>query len=100
MWVYLKSQIFFYNKRGLFKYDSCTIFMKFCLSLHCFNKIKYLFSVQVHKEKIDKVPNSLPNRNNTEIEIYGMEGIPEEDVKAHEKNKNKKGIDFILALHT
>nr|KAI8766689.1 BUB3-interacting and GLEBS motif-containing protein ZNF207-like isoform X1 [Biomphalaria glabrata] len=51
------------------------------LAIHC---------MQVHKEKIDKVPNSLPGRNNTEIEIYGMEGIPEEDVKAHEKNKNKK----------
>jgi hypothetical protein len=33
------------------------------------------------------VPNSLPGRNNCEIEIYGMEGIPEEDVKAHEKQK-------------
>ncbi|CAL1529731.1 unnamed protein product, partial [Lymnaea stagnalis] len=51
------------------------------LAIHC---------MQVHKEKIDKVPNSLPGRNNTEIEIYGMEGIPEEDAKAHEKNKNKK----------
>ncbi|XP_059160378.1 BUB3-interacting and GLEBS motif-containing protein ZNF207-like [Physella acuta] len=51
------------------------------LAIHC---------MQVHKEKIDKVPNSLPGRNNTEIEIYGMEGIPEEDVKAHEKNKSKK----------
>lgn len=51
------------------------------LAIHC---------MQVHKEKIDKVPNSLPGRNNTEIEIYGMEGIPEEDVKAHERNKNKK----------
>ncbi|BFZ03695.1 hypothetical protein BsWGS_06734 [Bradybaena similaris] len=54
------------------------------LAIHC---------MQVHKEKIDKVPNSLPGRNNTEIEIYGMEGIPEEDVKAHEKNKSKKSAD-------
>lgn len=30
--------------------------------------------MQVHKEAIDKVPNSLPNRSNIEIEIYGMEG--------------------------
>lgn len=35
------------------------------LSIHC---------MQVHKEAIDKVPNSLPNRSNIEIEIYGMEG--------------------------
>jgi len=48
------------------------------LSIHC---------MQVHKETIDKVPNSLPNRNNIEIEIYGMEGIPPEDAKEHERQK-------------
>ena len=46
---------------------------------------------QVHKEKVDKVPNSLPGRNNIEIEIYGMEGIPEEDAREHERNKMGKG---------
>lgn len=51
---------------------------------------------QVHKEAIDKVPNSLPNRSNIEIEIYGMEGIPPEDVKEHEKQKT--GIKNILLL--
>lgn len=30
--------------------------------------------MQVHKETIDKVPNSMPNRSNVDIEIYGMEG--------------------------
>lgn len=44
--------------------------------------------MQVHKEQIDKVPNSLPNRSNIEIEIYGMEGIPQEDLKNHERQKN------------
>jgi hypothetical protein len=44
--------------------------------------------MQVHKEAIDKVPNSLPNRSNIEIEIYGMEGIPAQDLKDHEKTKN------------
>lgn len=44
--------------------------------------------MQVHKETIDKVPNSLPNRSNIEIEIYGMEGIPAEDMKEHERLKN------------
>ncbi|KAK9752180.1 hypothetical protein QE152_g4387 [Popillia japonica] len=48
------------------------------LSIHC---------MQVHKEAIDKVPNSLPNRSNIEIEIYGMEGIPSSDLKEHERQK-------------
>ncbi len=34
--------------------------------------------MQVHKETLDKVPNSAPGRGNIEIEIYGMEGIPEQ----------------------
>jgi len=45
------------------------------LSIHC---------MQVHKETLDKVPNSAPTRGNIEIEIYGMEGIPDADLKAHE----------------
>ncbi|XP_058064724.1 BUB3-interacting and GLEBS motif-containing protein ZNF207-like [Anopheles bellator] len=49
------------------------------LSIHC---------MQVHNESIDKVPNSLPNRSNIVIEIYGMEGIPSEDIREHEKQKN------------
>lgn len=48
------------------------------LSIHC---------MQVHKETIDKVPNSFPNRSNIEIEIFGMDGIPAEDLKEHEKQK-------------
>ncbi|KAF4519455.1 hypothetical protein B566_EDAN009930 [Ephemera danica] len=53
------------------------------LSIHC---------MQVHKETIDKVPNSLPNRSNIEIEIYGMEGIPEDDIREHERQKvGKRG---------
>lgn len=53
--------------------------------------------MQVHKEAIDKVPNSLPNRSNIEIEIYGMEGIPPEDIREHEKQKT--GIKcFIFTL--
>lgn len=71
------------------------------LSIHCMqvgirvNIIEILFrlyynssvSLKVHKEPIDKVPNALSNRSNIEIEIYGMEGIPEEDLKEHEKQK-------------
>jgi hypothetical protein len=52
------------------------------LSIHC---------MQVHKETIDKVPNSMPNRGNIEIEIYGMEGIPPEDAREHERNKGSVG---------
>ena len=49
------------------------------LSIHC---------MQVHKQTIDKVPNALPNRSNIEIEIYGMEGIPDQDLKEHERQKS------------
>ena len=54
--------------------------------------------MQVHKDTIDKVPNSLPNRGNIEIEIYGMEGIPPEDLKEHERQKggNNTNIDIIF----
>jgi len=54
------------------------------LSIHC---------MQVHKDTIDKVPNSMPNRGNIEIEIYGMEGIPPEDAKEHERQKGAAGDD-------
>ena len=47
---------------------------------------------------MDKVPNALPGRNNVEIEIYGMEGIPEEDQKEHERQKMGKGTFFSLPL--
>lgn len=54
------------------------------LSIHC---------MQVHKEKVDKVPNSIPGRHDVEVEIYGMEGIPEADMKSHEQQKLGKGGD-------
>ena len=37
---------------------------------------------KVHKENIDAVPNAAAGRDNIEIEIYGMEGIPEKDAEA------------------
>lgn len=49
--------------------------------------------MQVHKEAIDKVPNSLPNRSNIDIEIYGMEGIPADDIREHERQKNGNKSD-------
>ncbi|KAI9730691.1 MAG: hypothetical protein M1834_005659 [Cirrosporium novae-zelandiae] len=38
---------------------------------------------QVHKESLSSVENSLPNRANLDVEIFGMEGIPEDIVQAH-----------------
>ena len=53
------------------------------------------FPPQVHKEKVDKVPNSVPNRHSIDIEIYGMEGIPQEDVEAHERMKKGQKSEWL-----
>eukprot|EP00158_Paraphelidium_tribonemae_P008009 Partr_v1_DN28433_c2_g1_i2_m41706 putative zinc finger protein 207 len=40
----------------------------------------------VHKETLYKVPNALPEREDTvHIEIFGMDGVPEADKLAHEQ---------------
>ncbi|KAK9268225.1 hypothetical protein L1049_010668 [Liquidambar formosana] len=39
--------------------------------------------LQVHKEAVTKVPNAKPGRETTEIEIYGMQGIPPDILEAH-----------------
>jgi len=52
-----------------------------------------IHSIQVHKENIDKVPNAIKGRDNIEIEIYGMEGIPEEDLREHERRLAGKDKD-------
>lgn len=38
---------------------------------------------QVHKETLTTVENALPNRAAADIEIFGMEGIPEDILLAH-----------------
>ena len=38
---------------------------------------------QVHKENLSAIENALPNRAGLEVEIFGMEGIPEEIVQSH-----------------
>lgn len=38
---------------------------------------------QVHKENLTSVDNSLPNRAGLEVEIFGMEGIPDDVAQAH-----------------
>ncbi|CAM6093884.1 unnamed protein product [Calypogeia fissa] len=40
--------------------------------------------LQVHKESISKVPNAKPERESTELEIFGMEGIPPEILLSHD----------------
>ncbi|KAK3129448.1 hypothetical protein QOZ80_6BG0479860 [Eleusine coracana subsp. coracana] len=39
--------------------------------------------LQVHKESVTKVPNAKPGRESTEIEIFGMQGIPADVLAAH-----------------
>jgi hypothetical protein len=38
---------------------------------------------QVHKEQLTAVENALPNRQGLEVEIFGMEGIPDDIMQAH-----------------
>lgn len=38
---------------------------------------------QVHKENLTQVENALPNRQGLEVEIFGMEGIPQEILDQH-----------------
>ncbi|CAI9090673.1 OLC1v1025491C1 [Oldenlandia corymbosa var. corymbosa] len=39
--------------------------------------------LQVHKENVTKVPNAKEGRDSTDIEIYGMQGIPPDVLAAH-----------------
>ncbi|KAK2074149.1 hypothetical protein P8C59_008378 [Phyllachora maydis] len=38
---------------------------------------------QVHKESLSSVENALPNRQGLDIEIFGMEGVPEDVLQQH-----------------
>lgn len=38
---------------------------------------------QVHKEQLTAVDNALPNRTSLDVEIFGMEGIPEDVIQSH-----------------
>uniref|UniRef100_A0A8C1SUA4 Zinc finger protein 207, a n=1 Tax=Cyprinus carpio TaxID=7962 RepID=A0A8C1SUA4_CYPCA len=51
------------------------------LAIHC---------MQVHKETIDGVPNAIPGRIDIELEIYGMEGIPEKDMEERRRVLEQK----------
>ncbi|XP_065820517.1 BUB3-interacting and GLEBS motif-containing protein ZNF207 isoform X2 [Labrus bergylta] len=54
------------------------------LAIHC---------MQVHKETIDGVPNAIPGRTDIELEIYGMEGIPEKDMDERRRVLEQKNQD-------
>ena len=59
------------------------------LAIHC---------SQVHKETVTSVPNAIPGRDNIEIEIFGLEGIPEEDRIAHERAKSGKPFTWCIVV--
>ena len=40
---------------------------------------------QVHKESLTAIENALPNRAGLDVEIFGMEGVPDDVRKSHEK---------------
>lgn len=51
------------------------------LILHCSGLSVHM--TQVHKETLTTIDNALPNRSGLDIEIFGMEGIPEDIVTSH-----------------
>lgn len=59
-----------------------------------------VYFLKVHKETIDSVPNAIPGRTDIELEIYGMEGIPEKDMEERRRVLEQKtqGIRFNLLL--
>lgn len=40
---------------------------------------------QVHKEQLTEIENALPNRAGTDVEIFGMEGVPDDVLQAHQQ---------------
>lgn len=56
--------------------------------LYCYKKLNsgsglVIHIAQLHKETVVKIPNALDGHDTPEVEIYGMDGIPEEDMKRH-----------------
>ncbi|KAG9046468.1 hypothetical protein FS837_004353 [Tulasnella sp. UAMH 9824] len=45
---------------------------------------------QVHKFDPDKIENALPGREGGEVEIFGMEGIPKDDVENWKRRKEQE----------
>ena len=83
----------FHQKAKHFKCHVChkKLYTAPGLAIHC---------SQVHKEIVTKVPNAINGRDNIELEIYGMEGIPPEDRIAHEKERGGEQMnEGLLLLH-
>ncbi|KAJ5139738.1 hypothetical protein N7448_003146 [Penicillium atrosanguineum] len=40
---------------------------------------------QVHKEQLTEIENALPNRAGLDVEIFGMEGVPDDVLHAHQQ---------------
>lgn len=66
----------------------------------CYDSVHWLtlHVFQVHKETIDSVPNAIPGRIDIELEIYGMEGIPEKDMQERRRTLEQKsqGLYFCV----
>lgn len=52
--------------------------------------------LKVHKETIDSVPNAIPGRTDIELEIYGMEGIPDKDMQDRRRVLEQKSHGMVL----
>ncbi|KAJ5678846.1 hypothetical protein N7462_007090 [Penicillium macrosclerotiorum] len=40
---------------------------------------------QVHKEQLTEIENALPNRAGLDVEIFGMEGVPQDVLQSHQQ---------------
>ena len=50
-----------------------------------------IHSLQVHKEALKKVPNAREGRDSIEVQVYGMENVPEELLVAGVKRQRMTG---------
>ncbi|KAJ1996751.1 hypothetical protein GGI04_005661, partial [Coemansia thaxteri] len=50
----------------------------------------FVHVVQVHKENITRVPNAMHGRDSADLEIFGSEGIPHEDVVDYENRMHER----------
>eukprot|EP00906_Rhabdomonas_costata_P017025 RCo024498 len=62
---------------------------------HCMKKLPSTGGLsahvlQVHKETIKKVPNAKEGRDDIELDVYGMDGIPEEFLDDDEKDQKRR----------
>ncbi|XP_044497044.1 protein SUPPRESSOR OF FRI 4 [Mangifera indica] len=56
--------------------------------------------LQVHKESVTKVPNAKPGRESTDIEIYGMQGIPPDILAAHYGEEEEESPSKVAKVDT